>query len=101
MIVNSWKNTTPVCGFCGKVMTLEMTRSGFRYKCPGCNNWISDRRFESMLDKLSALEDEMFEAKEIGNLVDKTFTVGKGVKCNILEDDGEGRFTVSIRNLEI
>ena len=101
MIVNSWKNTIPVCDFCGKVMTLEMAKSGFGYKCPNCSNLISDKRFEKILDKLSELEDEMYNAKEIGTLTDRTFTVGKGVKCKVLEDDGEGRFTVSIRNLEI
>lgn len=100
MIVNSWKNTTPVCGFCNEIMTLDMVKAGFVYKCPKCKNSISDKRYEQVLDKISALENDKFIAKEIGVLAGEKFNVGKGIKCCILDDDGKGKFTVEIKNLE-
>lgn len=100
MIVNSWKNTTPICGFCNEIMTLDVTRGGFIYKCPNCTNSISDKRYEQMLDKISALEEDMYMAKEIGFLTDKKFDVAKTIKCRILDDDGNGKISVEIKNLD-
>lgn len=100
MIVNSWKNTIPVCGFCNEIMMLNIVRSGFQYECPKCKNLISDRHFESMLDKISDMEDEMFAAKKIGVLTDKQFVVSKAIKCQIIKDDGNGQMSVAIKNCE-
>lgn len=100
MIVNAWKNTTPVCGFCDEIMMLDIAKSGFMYKCKKCGNFISDKRYEQMLDKVSDLEDAMYEAKEIGVLTNKEFLVGKYIKCKVIEDDGNGRMKISIRNNE-
>ena len=100
MIVNSWKNTTPICGFCNEIMTLDIVRSGFVYKCPKCKNSISEIRYEQMLDKISDIEDAMHLAKEIGLLTGKKFDVGNSIKCEIIEDKGDGKMTVEIRNLE-
>lgn len=100
MIMNSWKNTTPICEFCDEVMELNMIRSGFQYKCPKCLNAISDKRYELMLDKISKLEDEMFLKKEIGTLEGRSFDVCRGIKCKIIKDDGKGTMSVTIGNIE-
>lgn len=98
MIKNSWKNTKPICECCGKELSLEPSRTGLKYKCPDCPNEITVDEFEAILDKLSKLEDEMYLAREIGVLTGKEFIVGKGIKCLVLSDDGNGSFTVTIKN---
>lgn len=100
MIVNSWKNTVPMCGFCNEPMRLNITRSGFQYECDKCHNYISDRHFERMLDIISDMEDEMFLAKKIGVLTDKDFVVAKKIKCHIIEDKGNGEMSISIKNMD-
>lgn len=100
MIVGSWKNTNPVCAnHIEFKMQLIEKKSTFYYQCPICNNLISTNDFEKILNKLSDFEDEQFINKEIGSLAGKSFTVGKGIKCEIIKDDEEsGKRTVSIKN---
>ena len=114
MILNTWNKITLICGNHGDDCTHQMQikqyendkRDTVFYSCPeyksiygsnhdgrSCNNRLSIKDYERMMEKISDLADD---GAEIIDIEGAKWT-DRGIDYTVLKDDGKG-YTVSVLN---
>lgn len=101
MVLNLWKNTTPVCGNHIpdlKEMVFRQSGSALEFVCPECGNKISSADFEKILNSISKIYVTRTKNSDWGSIQGEKFVVSKVIKCEIISHTEDEKYTISVIN---